>query len=138
MTDSAVRRLMAEAGEDIEDLMVLVRADVTTKNPTKAKRYLANFDAVEEKMAQVEEGDRLRNFQPVLTGDDIMEALSLPPGKEVGRIKTEIREGILDGRIKNTWDDCWAEMERLAAGLGLTVKALAPKKIDESQPETES
>lgn len=138
VTDSAVRRLMAEAGEDIEDLMILVRADVTTKNPTKAKRYLANFDAVEEKMAQVEEGDRLRNFQPVLTGDDIMEALSLPPGREVGRIKTEIREGILDGRIKNTWDDCWAEMERLAAGLGMTVKALDPKKIDESQPKTES
>ncbi len=127
VTDSAVRRLMAEAGEDIADLMTLVRADVTTKNPGKAKRYLANFDAVEQKMAQVEEGDRLRNFQPVLTGDDIMAALGLPPSKEVGLIKTEIREGILDGRVKNNWADCWAELERLAQQMGLpVVTQLAP------------
>ena len=130
VTDSAVRRLMAEAGEDVRDLMTLVRADVTTKNPAKAKRYLANFDAVEEKMAQVEEGDRVRNFQPVLTGDDIMAALQLPPSKEVGRIKTDIREGILDGRVKNTWEDCWAELKRLAAESGLEIHPIQPAASD--------
>ena len=130
VTDSAVRRLMAEAGEDLADLMILVRADVTTKNPAKAKRYLANFDAVEAKMALVEEGDKLRNFQPVLTGDDIMAALALPPGKEVGQLKTAIREGILDGRVRNTWEDCWAELEHLAAGLGLEVRLIDKLKVD--------
>jgi len=130
VTDSAVRRLMAEAGEDIHDLMTLVRADVTTKNPAKAKRYLANFDAVEEKMALVEEGDRVRNFQPLLTGDDIMAALQLPPGKIVGELKTAIREGILDGRVKNTWEDCWRELVRLADEQDLPIHTIPQPKVN--------
>jgi putative nucleotidyltransferase with HDIG domain len=136
VTDSAVRRLMAEAGEDLHDLMVLVRADVTTKNPNKAKRYLANFDAVEAKMALVEESDKVRNFQPVLTGDVIMAATGLKPGKEVGILKTAIREGILDGRVKNTWADCWAELEKLAAGMGLTLTAIEEPNPDEASNST--
>jgi poly(A) polymerase len=127
VTDSAVRRLMADAGEDIHDLMMLVRADVTTKNPAKQKRYLANFDAVEEKMALVEESDRLRNFQPVLTGDDIMAALQMPPSREVGMLKTAIREGILDGRVKNTWEDCWQELVALAQMHNLPIYPIEPR-----------
>lgn len=106
VTDSAVRRLMFEAGNALEDLMILCRADVTTKNPNKAKRFLANFDKVEEKMEEVEASDRLRNFQPLLTGDMIMEIFGLPPGKFVGKIKEQIREAILEGVIKNSLAEC--------------------------------
>jgi tRNA nucleotidyltransferase/poly(A) polymerase len=106
VTDSAVRRLLFEAGGDLESLMVLCRADVTTKNPNKSKRYLANFDKVEEKMAQVEEEDRLRQFQPLLSGDMIMEVFSIRPGKEIGIIKEQIREAILEGHIRNTLQEC--------------------------------
>jgi hypothetical protein len=95
-----------EAGGDLESLMVLCRADVTTKNPNKSKRYLANFDKVEEKMAQVEEEDRLRQFQPLLSGDMIMEVFSIRPGKEIGIIKEQIREAILEGHIRNTLQEC--------------------------------
>lgn len=106
VTDSAVRRLMFEAGEDVNALMVLCRADVTTKNPNKSRRYLANFDKVEEKMALVEEADRLRRFQPVLSGDMIMEIFGIGPGKHIGAIKEEIREAILEGHIRNTMPEC--------------------------------
>lgn len=117
VTDSAVRRLMFEAGEALEALMILCRADVTTKNPNKARRFLANFDKVEEKMAEVEESDRLRQFQPVLTGDQIMEIFGLKPSKEVGMIKEALREALLEGKIKNTYPEClflaYAEAEKL-------------------------
>lgn len=119
VTDSAVRRLMFEAGQDLEALMILCRADVTTKNPNKARRYLQNFDKVEEKMVIVEETDRMRTFQPLLTGEQIMEIFNLKPSREVGAIKEEIREAILEGVIKNTLPECLFLSLQIAAKLGI-------------------
>ena len=123
VTDSAVRRLMFEAGPALQALMVLCRADVTTKNPNKAKRFLANFDKVEEKMAEVEEADQLRLFQPVLTGDMLMEIFGLGPGKYIGTIKDQMRESILDGHIRNTLTECLFVALATATGLGLSPAA---------------
>jgi putative nucleotidyltransferase with HDIG domain len=122
VTDSAVRRLMFEAGQDLESLMVLCRADVTTKNPSKAKRYLANFDKVEEKIALVEESDRLRTFQPLLTGDMIMEVFGLKPGKEIGILKEQIREAILEGSIRNNLTECLFLAIKVAGEMGIPPK----------------
>ena len=119
VSDSAVRRLMFEAGADLEYLMMLCRADVTTKNPAKARRYLEKFDQVEEKMAMVEEADRLRNFQPLLTGEMIMQVFGLQPGKEIGLIKEQIREAILEGKIRNNLPECLFLAIQLAAPLGI-------------------
>ncbi|HRK72774.1 MAG TPA: HD domain-containing protein [Rhodothermales bacterium] len=110
VTDSAVRRLLFDAGDDLEDLMALVRADITTKNPQRVARYLAHFDLVEEKMRIVEEKDRLRQFQPPVKGNEIMEVLGLKPGKEVGIIKKAIEEAILEGRIPNEHGAAFAYM----------------------------
>ncbi len=110
VTDSALRRLLFEAGDDIHALMALCRADVTSKNELKVKRYLDNFDKVEKKLEEVEEKDRVRNFQPVVTGQDIMNAFDLPPGKVVGDIKDELREAILEGIIKNEYEQAYAYM----------------------------
>ena len=108
VTDSAIRRLMVEAGEDIDDLMMLCRADITSKNPHKVRRYLTNFDRVDSRIKVVEEKDKLRNFKPAFTGDDIMKLLGIPPGKVVGQIKQAIVEAILDGDVANTYDECYA------------------------------
>ncbi len=101
VTDSAIRRLLVEAGEDIEFLMILCRADITSKDQTRVKKYLKNFDKVEELLFEIEEKDKLRSFQPVITGEIIMEVFDLPPSKEVGSLKLEIREAILDCKIEN-------------------------------------
>ncbi len=114
ITDSAVRRLLFEAGDDVDKLMQLCRADITSKNNVRVKRYLANFDRVERKLKEVEEKDKVRNFQPPLTGDVIIEALNIKPSKVVGDIKDEIKEAILDGKISNTREEAYTLMLDIA------------------------
>ena len=119
VTDSAVRRLLYEAGDTIDALMVLCRTDITSKNHQRVARYLRNFDEVERKMAEVEAKDQLRNFQPAITGEDIMRTFNLPPSRVVGEIKSEIREAILDGKIENTRESGYQYMLEIAQARGL-------------------
>lgn len=124
VTDSAVRRLLFEAGEDIDGLMKLCRADITSKNNDKVARYLKNFDLVEKKMIEVEEKDRVRNFQPPVSGDEIIKWLGLVPGPIVGEIKEQIKDAILDGIIRNDRDEAIQYMIQVAQKKGIPVTQL--------------
>ena len=119
VTDSAVRRLLFDAGDDIDDLMLLCKADITSKNPAKVQRIRANFDLVREKLVEVEEKDAIRNFKNPITGEYVMEVYGIPPCQEIGILKEYVKEAILDGKIGNNFEEADKLMRQKAAEMGL-------------------
>ncbi len=119
VTDAAIRRLLFESGNDIDDLMKLCRADITSKNNARVKQYLDNFNKVERKLIEVEDKDRMRNFQPPVKGEEIMKVFNLKPSKIVGEIKEQIKDAILDGKINNNYDEAFKMMIAIGKKKGL-------------------
>jgi hypothetical protein len=122
ITDSAIRRLIFEAGDDMDALLLLCRCDITSKNEIKVSRFLKNLNLVEEKVKDVEERDRIRNWQPPFTGNDIMELFGIGSGREIGKIKTALKEAILEGEITNDYDK--AREFVIAKGIELGIKPI--------------
>ena len=122
ITDSAIRRLLYEAGNDIDKLMILCKADITSKNHEKVKKYLNNFAIVEKKMELVEKNDKIKNFQPPISGDEIINTFAVNPSKIVGEIKEEIKESILEGKIKNSRKEAYSLMLKIGKKKGLITK----------------
>ena len=123
VTDSAIRRLLFEAGDDIDALMTLCNADITTKNEFKMQKYRTNFQKVREKLKSVEEKDHIRNFQPPITGEEIMQIFGLGPSKLIGTLKNEIKEAILEGEIRNSYNDAYEFMLKRAAAHGISTRS---------------
>jgi poly(A) polymerase len=128
VSDSAIRRLLFEAGDDVEALMKLCRADITSKNNDKVARFLRNFDEVEKKMIDLEERDKVRNFQPPITGDEIIKLFQLSPGPIIGEIKEEIKEAIMEGIIHNDRQEAYELLMKIAEKKGLITNEVNLKK----------
>jgi putative nucleotidyltransferase with HDIG domain len=121
ISDAAVRRLLFESGDDINELMILCKADITSKNEQKVKKYLINYERLQQKLIEIEEKDRIRNWQPPISGNFIMEHFNIKEGREVGQLKNAIREAILDGDISNNFDEAYNFMLLKAKDLGLEI-----------------